>query len=304
MTAPTATIVKFDSIDKTLRSVALATAYQQLRKIRWQDYNVLPGLYGYWKVGPGAVTVDQPHVNAIKKQANFNYGERWKYAMRALSLQGFIGLETYLTQCERIRDKAWRDIQTDFAQAQRDNQEAIRTSERAISQWAAIKFVSQSSLAVLSVPAGIVLTGSAALLAVGIGAGTSMACSVAKNWNQARGAKAVAIDGVKEAGKFGVGKGAEKLTEEGLKLIDNGNAAIQSVSGSVQSTKQALQARNMAHGSKTVRNASAAVVRQEGRAMIQTGSRMAAAGKFGIPIVFAALDIYSAWGDYKADTKF
>jgi hypothetical protein len=305
MKQPVVAVVKFESIDRTLRSVALAVAYQQLTTIRWVDFHILPGLYGYWKVGPGAVSVDQPHIKAIKKQADFNYRERWKHALRILGQSGFLGLETYLLECERIRDKAWRDLQTNFAQAQRDNREAIRISEGAIRDWAAVKFKALSSLAILTVPAGIVLSGSAALLATGIGVGTSMICSVAKNWSQAQGSKAVAIDGTKEVFKYGVGYANDtKLTTAGLGMIDEGNSIIRSVQGSVRAQSEALVKFGLPTGKKSVRQAGTAIMRQQGRDMIKQGGKMASAGRFGIPVVFAAWDIYSAWGDYKAETNF
>lgn len=210
-----------------------------------------------------------------------------------------------LTQLESSKQRDLANVQRVFDQAREIGDHIENRLTFAIRTLATVKAASSIMIAVTPVGAAA-FGGSAALVA---SSGTialvySVGKAVAKNAAEGSDAGVIAFEVGKEIGKEGIQKGAEKVEHAAAKSITTHAGLMDDALRKIDVLSRRL-ARQLPTGK------SAQLERRLGRATqsLQMSTKaMQNAGKLrfaakGVPVVFAALDVWEAIGDWRTETR-
>lgn len=325
------------AISRFFRSCALAMAVQQTTKMQWETYrdsSVLNAVYTvmFWKEPPGQVEVKTGTKTEIDRKTDQYHEEFLLIWLRKLFVEGPIAAHEYVRRMERVRGFARDAVQDIFIDAGSINDEVIGQTSEAISRLAKIKLASQVGVAVIGAVTGVGFVAAAAggtaagagaagagltILGLEAGAGAtafavagtahSVTHSVIKNWEGGNRAQIAGISteiGKSTASEVG-GNIAGKSLENALKGTLKSQNIIKSAEGEIRKQTQRLAQEGLKKRAKRkatniVAQRTAQVTAQKG-AIEQFGKQATNAARVGkaIPVVFAALDIWDAFGDYR-----
>lgn len=326
----------FWAISRFFRSVALAVATQQTTKMEWETYKdsaVLNAVYTvlFWKEPPGTVEVRTATKAELERRTDEMHMEYMHAWIRILYEQGPQGANDYVARMERVRAFARDAVQGIFRDAGAINSEIAGATNDAIRDLARIKLAAQVGVAVIGAVTGVAFVAAAAgggtagatLTILGLEAGASgtgfavagaahsVTHSVIKTWEAAPRAQVAGIameSGKAVASEVG-GNIAGRSLENALQGTLKSQHVIKSCEGQIRKYSERLvqdglkkgavrKARNIV-ASNTARKATEqAAIQGYGR----TAVNAARVGK-AIPVLFAAWDVWDAFGDYNDTVK-
>jgi hypothetical protein len=317
------------AISRFFRSCALAIATQQTTHIEWQTYRdsmVLNAVYSamFWKEPPGFAEVKTGTRATIDLRTDQMHSQFLLTWIHKLAEQGPVEAHRYVSEIGQLREYARDAIQEVFRDASGINNEVIGATQQAIANLAKIKLAAQVGVALIGAVAGVafVAGGAAAgssLTILGVEAGASPAAfaiagaahsithSVIKNWEDGPRAQVVGVSW--ETAKAGTSELGGHIAGHSLEHALKGSAKAQQIIRSAEGeiakysarlTQEGLKRKAMAKATNIIANRTAQVAMQ--KTAMQSFSRQARnavrVGK-GIPVLFAAWDIWDAVGDYR-----
>ncbi len=305
-----------NAVSHFFRSVALAIAFQQHTQQEWvvqQDSSVINALYSmmFWKEPPGVVEIRQSSRARIEATTD-QYHERFLLAwVRKLNQMGPVAANAYVNEMLLLRDHARAAVQEIFRDASQINQMVAGELKDAITDLARIKLAGTVGVAVLGATGAIVLAPAGALICGGVSLGYSSSCALIKSWDQGGIAKAVGVstEGGKAVGSELLGRAAGAAEIKALAQQSRAQQIIRSCEGEIRKFSERLaqeglrkaqiaKARNIVGRATTQVAAQQQVAGQAGRAL-----KLAGAAKVGVPLVFAAWDIWEGITDYNDTMK-
>jgi hypothetical protein len=325
-------VMRYDmtAISRFFRSCALAIATQQTTHIEWQTYRdskVLNAVYTvfFWKEPPGFAEVKTGAQADIERRTDELHQQFLLNWIRKLAEQGPQAAHNYVQEMVRLRDYAREAVQDVFRDATNINNEVIGATQEAITKLAQIKLSAQVGVAVIGGVAGVAFVAAggtaagAGLTILGLetgatgtgfavaGAAHSITHSLIKNWEQGPGAQVAGV--TFEAGKAGaseiLGCGFGNSLENALKGSAKSAQVIRSAEGEIAKytarlAQEGLRKKAAQKAANIVANRTAQVVAQKSAAegFSRQAINAARVGK-GIPVLFAAWDIWEAVGDYR-----
>jgi hypothetical protein len=327
-------IVCYDmfAISRFFRSCALTIATQQTTHIEWQTYRdstILNAVYAalFWKEPPGLAEVKMGTRATIDRRTDEMHLHFLLTWIRKLAEKGPTAAHGYVSEMSRLRDSARDAVQEVFRDASGINNEVIGAAQQAIDRLALIKLTAQVGVALIGGVAAVAFVAAAAggaaagssLTILGLEAGASgtgfaiagaahsITHSVVKNWEA--GPKAQFAGVTWEAGKAGASALGDHITGHSLEHALKGSAKAQQIIRSAEGeitkysarlAQEGLKKKAMAKAANIVANRSAQVAAQN-TAMQSFGRQATNAARFGkgIPVLFAAWDIWDAVGDYR-----
>ena len=312
MTAPlTAICYDLPAVSRFCRSVALAMAFQKHTHIEWveqRDSTVINTLYTvlFWKTPPGVVEVRQSSKAQIEETTD-QLHERFLFAwLSKLHEQGPHFANIYIAELLKIRDQARSAVQELFRDANQINQMVAGELRDAIVNLARIKLAGTVGVAVLGASGAIVLAPAGAMICGGISLGYSSTCSLIKTWEQGATAKAVgvSVELGKAAGSEALGRVAEASQLKALTQHAKAEQIIRSCEGQIRKFSQRLSQNwlrkaQQAKARSIVNSATAQIAgQQQVLSQATRTAQIAGAAKVGVPMVFAAWDIWEGISDY------
>jgi hypothetical protein len=292
-----------------LGSVALAEAIQFNTTMQWKDYkdstvlNVIYAAFLGFKGRPGWVEVEQ-NWSVIRQRQQ----ELWlRHADTFLKKvhEGPLSTCLFLERMQEVKNSALQGVQAVFRDAQQINAEIVGETTQAINNLALIKCGATITLAVMT--GGFAIAGSALVVQAGaVSLGYKVAAHFAKDLQQAKSAKAIAIDLGTHTGKE---VGEDKLVQPGAEwtfrwlLTRPGTIAVAQKLGLFSNATGAIEeySRQLANARTVARQAKLAgriAGKQSGMATV-----MGTAATRIVPVVFAVKDIVEAVGEYQEDTR-
>jgi hypothetical protein len=322
------------AISRFFRSCALAIAIQQTTSLEWKSYDDSTALniaYGilFWKEKPGFADVRTGTQGEIGRRTDEMHLQFLMSFVRKLCEQGPDQAHRYVRAMQNLREQSRAATSDVFRSAQSINNEVIGKTQEAIRDLARIRLASQVGVAVLGAAVGIAFIGATAAGGTAAGAGLtlfgveagasattfavagaahSVSHTVIKNWEEAPRAQivGVSIELGKEIAEEAGGRLAENALEGALKGTAKSQQVIRSAAGELLKYNERLAqeglrkaARRKAENIVAARTAQIATQRQAIERFGQTAATAARIGKV-IPVVFAGLDIYEAFGDYQS----
>ena len=299
------------AVSQFFRSVALAVAFQQHTQQEWvvqRDNKVINAIYSvmFWMEPPGVVEVRQAsktQIQATTDQLHERFLMTW---VRKLHQEGPLAAKLYVTEMLNVRDHAREAFQEMMRDVNQINMMVANQLKEAIKDMAQIKLAGTVGVAVIGAVGAITLAPAGALICGGVSLGYSGTCSMIKDWDQGWSAKAVGVG--KETAKAGLsealGKGAESMSVRALAQQSQAQQIIRSCEGEIAKFSQRLsqeglrkaqiaKARNIVNRATTQVAGQQQVLGQAARA-----GKLAGAAKVGVPLVFAAWDIWEGIDDY------
>jgi hypothetical protein len=286
-------------------------AFQQHTQQEWvvqRDSSVINALYSvlFWKEPPGVVEVRQssrPRIEATTDQFHERFLMAW---LRKLNEQGPVAANAYVMEMLRIRDHAREAVQELMRDANQINQMVAGELKEAITNLARIKLAGTVGVAVLGATGAIVLAPAGAMICGGVSLGYSSSCSLIKTWEQGGSAKAVGIsvEGSKALGSEVLGRVAGAGEIKALAHQSRAQQIIRSCEGEIRKfsqrlTQEGLRKAQLAKARNIVGRATTQVAGQQ--QVLKQATRLgqvAGAAKVGVPLVFAAWDIWEGFSDY------
>lgn len=311
MNAPAIAAICYDlnAVSRFFRSVALAVSFQQHTQIEWvthRDSGVMNAMYSvlFWKTPPGVVEVRQSN-NAQIQQTTDKFHEQYLMVwLRKLNEQGPVVANTYVTEMGKIRDHARDAVNALFQDASEINLMVAGELKQAITDLARIKLAGTVGVAVLGATGAIVLAPAGALICSGVSLGFSSTCSLIKTWEQGSSAKAVGIEVGKAASSELLGGSAGASQVKALAQQGRAEQIIRSAEGEIRKfsqrlSQEGLRKAQIAKARNIVQRAGSQVAGQQQIAN-QAGrtARLAGIAKVGVPMAFAAWDIWEGISDY------
>lgn len=300
-----------NTISHFFRSVGLAMAFQQHTQQEWvvqRDSSVLNALYSvmFWKEPPGVVEIRQSSRARIEETAD-QFHERFLMEwIRRLAEQGPSAANIYVAQMTGIRDHARAAVQELFRDASQINQMVAGELKDAITDLARIKLAGTVGVALLGATGAIVLAPAGAMICGGVSLGYSSSCSLIKTWEQGPFAKAVGVgtEGSKAVGSEILGRAAGAKEIKALAQQGKAQQIIRSCEGEIRKysqrlTQDGLRKAQLAKARGIVGRATSQVAGQQ-QVLTQAtrAGQMAGAAKVGVPLLFAAWDIWEGFTDY------
>lgn len=299
------------AVSRFCRSVALAMAFQKHTQLEWvenRDSGVLNALYSvmFWKTPPGSADLrqsSQAEIEATTDQMHEHFLLTW---LNKLSDKGPAVAGAYISELLKIREHARDAVQDVFRDVYSVNQMVAGELKDAITNLARIKLAGTVGVAVLGAAGAIVLAPAGAIICGGLSFGYSSTCSLIKTWEQGSGAKAVGIsvEGGKAVGGEVLGRAAEAGNVRALASQAKAEQIIKSCEGQIRKfsqrlTQDGLRKAQLAKARGIVRSsASQAAVQQQVLGQASRAARVASVAKVGVPLVFAAWDIWEGFSDY------
>ena len=296
-------------VSRFCRSVALAVASQQHTRLEWvehRDSSVINALYSvmFWMTPPGVAEVKQSSRDKIEQTTDELHQRYLSAWIRKLHERGPLAANGYINDLAKVRDHARDALSSLFQDASQINRMVAGELKSAIINLARIKLGGSVGVAVLGAAGAIVLAPAGALICSGVSLGYSTTTTLAKTWEQGGAAKAVGI----EFGKAGAGEALGRAAEAGQLRALAGQARaeniIRSCEGEIRKYSQrlaqeGLRKAQIAKAQNIVGRATAQKAGQQ-QAAISAGrwAKVGGAAKVGVPLVFAAMDIWGAWTDY------
>jgi hypothetical protein len=209
----------------------------------------------------------------------------------------------YLNHLEKVKEQNLALLQQTFQQAAAVNAGIDHSLTIAIDVLAATK--AASTIAIAVTPVGLTFAGAEASLiatASGVAFVYSVTKGFAKNLAEGKDAKVIAFDTGKEVAKEGFGRGADKVKEKAAEKLAEHADLIKEAEDKIGELTTKL-ARKVS--SKKI----AKLNRQIGRAEQTLSEATNLAGKArlagyaakGVPVVFAAMDVWEAIDDLQKD---
>lgn len=311
MNAPAIPAICYDlnMVSRFFRSVALAVSFQQHTQIEWvthRDSGVMNAMYSvlFWKTPPGVVEVRQSTNTQIQQTTDKFHEQYLMVWLRKLNEQGPVVANKYVTEMLKIRDYARDAVNSLFQDASDINLMVAGELKQAITDLARIKLAGTVGVAVLGATGAIVLAPAGALICSGVSLGYSSTCSLIKSWEQGSAAKAVGIEVGKAASSELLGGAAGARQVRALAQQGRAEQIIRSAEGEIRKFSQRLsqeglrkaqiaKARNIVGRATSQVATQQQVANQAGRA-----ARLAGVAKVGVPMAFAAWDIWEGISDY------
>lgn len=327
----------FQAISRFLRSVATAQALQQTTRTEWVEYTdsaVLNGIYTmlFWKTPPGTVEIRSADPRQLQGRINDmhkRYVDAW---LRKVCNEGPLSADKYIKDMEKAKESAKDSLRELYRDVGAINSEIVGATKETIQTLARIKLGAAVGVAAISGVVGVqfamaAMGGAAAGggvslmgMAAGGNAGTfgavgfanSLTHAMIKSYEQAPSATAVAInlDTGKELLKYaaseGGGKAAEFFYKDAARNAEHAQQIIRSAQGVIRQqserlAQQTLKAAAQRKAHSMIGGATRQVATQAARQQASLArAGVARAAGVGVPVVFAALDVIDAWGDYRA----
>ncbi|MEM7188763.1 MAG: hypothetical protein AAF439_04055 [Pseudomonadota bacterium] len=278
-------------------------------RTEWVDYkdstvlNIAYTIF-WWKGGPGWVEVRSGDPEKVQKRTDKYVDDFVRVWFRYVNEGGHEAGENYLKKLGTLRQQAQDRINWTFQQAREINDEVLNKTNDAIRDLAKVKLAATVGVAVGGAVGAIVLTGGAALVVTGVSVGYSVTCSTIKNWEDGKVSDAVAVDLSKAAINEGVTRTGEYMYKTGAHNFHNASVGLKRAQKEMAqwSKKVATTAKNTRQAGR----ASSRLIRSGQRVAQETAKRntartVGAVGKglkFGVPVLFAALDIWGAVDEY------
>lgn len=298
------------------RSVALSVSLQQLTQLHYKEIsssNLVTALYMAWYGEGPSTEIHQASKQRIQNTTDEFHKKFLLGWVNKLAQGGPTAGNQYISDLRRQRDTARQAYETLCQDAAKINRQLAQNAEDLKNSAALVKLGATVGVAVIPVIAAapaFALTKSGLGLVTGINLGYSVTASMISNWEQGPGAKAAGIsfELTKAATSEGSGRAAEVLAKSYTVAADSLQAAIAQSKATTASLSQQL-------GQKGLTQVSRARIVQDMNSTMQATGRMQNAAhaartsaahtgvvKKAIPIVFAAIDIWAAFKDYKKDT--
>lgn len=299
------------AVSRFCRSVALATAFQQHTRTEWveqRDSSVLNAVYSvlFWKSPPGVVEVHQGSKLQIEQTTNAQHQRFLVAWLTKLHQGGPMIANQYIAQLAEIREFARSAVQQTLRDASRINREVAGQLGDAITDLARIRLAGTVGVAALGAAGALVLAPAGAMICGGLSFGYSTSCSLIKTWEQGGWAKAagVAIEVGKAGGSEVLGSMADSRVAQAIAQQSRAEQIIQSCEGEIRKFSQRLGQEGLrkAQYAKAQNIVTRATTQVAGQQQVITqatrAARLANAAKVGVPLVFAAWDIYEGFSDY------
>jgi hypothetical protein len=292
-------------------------SFEKYTKIRWvaqRDSRVVNALYGllFWKGAPGVAEVELGPMAQIQNNVDDLHAHYLTVWLRKLHEQGPVVANKYVEDMAKLRDSARETVTSLIADANQINQAIAGEISRAIVVLARVKLVSTVGVALLGGAGSITLAGGAAkLVAGGVSLAYSTSCKLADNWEQGSSAKAVAVApdvGKAVAGEL-MGELADRARNQGLANMSRAEQILRSAEGLIRQYSERLAQEGLRKAQ--VAKAHSIIGRQTAKqveqlAVHELAARTAVLAKgaqIGIPLVFAAWDVWDGIDDYRKATQ-
>jgi hypothetical protein len=335
MAAPDIPLICYDftEVSRFFRSVAMTIALQRNTLLEWSTYRdslVLNGIYSalFWKAPPGTVEVRTADRLAMEEEVD-KLHERFVLAwLRKLHEGGPEAGNAYVDHMAEVRQAARDALDDVLHDAARMNSEVAGETRDAIVMLARYRLAAGVGVAVIGGAAGIAFAaaaaGGGAAAAGGItvfglqagasgaafgtaGLGISVTNTIVKTWENGPEAKlaAVSMDAGKAAVSEAGGTVAQSAVHKALTQQARSEQIIRSAEAMIKQHSERLARDDLRKGSlrksRNIVEKSTRQVARESDALTRAGNLARQAGTFakGIPVVFAAMDIIGALGDYQ-----
>lgn len=299
------------AVSQFCRSVALAMAFQKHTQLEWvenRDSGVLNALYSvmFWKAPPGSAEVRQSSQAQIEETTDQMHEHFLLTWLNKLADKGPAVAGAYISELWKIREYARDAVQDVFRDAYSVNQMVAGELKNAITNLARIRLAGTVGVAVLGAAGAIVLAPAGALICGGVSFGYSSTCSLIKTWEQGPSAKAVGIsvEGGKAVGGEVLGRAAEAGSVRALASQAKAEQIIKSCEGQIRKfsqrlTQDGLRKAQLAKARGIIRSsAGQAATQQQVLSQATRAAKVASVAKVGVPLVFAAWDIWEGFSDY------
>jgi hypothetical protein len=301
--------LNLDQVLFLLSTTARARALQQKTHLEWRPYKdskVLNAIYAVlrWKEGPGTVEVAEDLAGARELEDKFLDEMFDTFLVKAADDTDPATLHHYLDGLLEVRDSALDDIQGRYVEAAEINREIAGATGEGIRRLASIRLASTVTL--IGASCALTLGGSAVAAEVGgIKLGYDVLGEVVKGWEEAESTKAIAIGSGREIAKFLAEREGDKAAEHVKDVSEEWVAANAAKLGRAQ-VKVRYYSMKLARritSRKAKRGMERAMAKQSALSTsVSQGMRAAKAAKTAkltIPIVFAAWDLWNAFGEYQ-----
>ncbi|HEX5438699.1 MAG TPA: hypothetical protein VFW98_16225 [Gemmatimonadaceae bacterium] len=319
-----AVVYDLERMSHFMRSVAYARATQAHMTDHWETSQnaVIRAMYALlpWKEPPGQVDVVF-HWKQIQADTN-RWHEHYLNTWGSKLVTDHRAARRYVAGMAEVRRYDLEAIQQKLRDAQHLNQAIRGEVNTFIRELAVTKYVATVSVAILGLlPVLGFAAGSAVLLPIVgevastalVGAGYGITCSLVSTWAQGEHANVVgvAIPSGGLATKEGVRRYGEATAHEQQRIIDEAGRAMEKqskrIANALRAQQRAVRAGNhgVRRGAKVARRL-AKRLHGSARSEMRSASRVLRRTRIitkGVPVVFAALSIFSAYEDLKATVQ-
>lgn len=335
MAAPEIPVICYDftAVSRFFRSVAIAMALQRNTRLEWTTYrdsSVLNGIYAvmFWKGAPGTAEIRTGSGFAVEQETE-ELHERFLLAwLKKLHEGGPEAANAYVSHMAEVREAARAAVDDVIRDAGSINSEVAGETHDAIVFLARVRLAATVGVAVIGGAAGIAFAAAAAgggaaaaggLTVFGlqagasagafsaVGLGYSVTGSVIKTWEDGPKAKIAAVS--MEVGKAAVseagGTMAQNAFDRALTEQARSKQIISSAEGQIRKHSERLAEEKLRQASlrksRDIVERSTRQIAAESDNLARAGNaaRHAGAAARGIPVVFAAIDIWDAFSDYR-----
>jgi hypothetical protein len=214
----------------------------------------------------------------------------------------------YLNHLEKVKEQNLAMLRQTFQQAAAVNSGIDHSLTIAIDVLAATK--AASTIAIAVTPVGLTFAGAEASLiatASGVAFVYSIGKGIAKNLGEAKDVKVIAFDAgkdfAKEAGKEGISRVADKVKEHAAEKLaehtDLITEAEQKIDELTVKLARKVSSKKIAKLNRQIGRAEEAL--SEAKTMASKARLTGIAASRGVPVVFAAMDIWEAIDDLQKD---
>lgn len=318
-------IIDVEKCEQAIEATATAIALQQSVRIYWkerEDLGILGGLaLMFYGSSGGTVEIDIGTKQSLQRRIH-NLREKYTKMLFDETLNGGEGLVAFTEQLNKIRNKACKDIQGDFAQVAKDNEEIGKIYAKYGNRASAIQYGAGVLLAVLSggtgvmMAAGMTSVGGIAIggtglqfFAVSMGTGVGMTTAenhhelaIAASETDLKDVKAVAMMFKDSAASIGLNASSGVLAGMGFKKASETLAAYSVEFDSMQKLA-AQRSKELAKSNVFTRATARKASQEASEELAEAGAKKVLpeiATEFtknlgrGMPVIFSGLDIIMA----------
>jgi len=309
---PIATICyDLTTVSRFFRSVALSVSFQQHTQVEWVSYRdsrALNAVYSLlcWKTPPGNVEIIQASRDRIQETADNLYEHYLNVWLRKMFEEGPAAGSAYVTGMEKIRDFARKSLAELFQESNEINAMVSNQLKQSITYLSNVKLAATVGVAVIGTVGSLGLAPGGAMIYGGVSLGYSSTCSMIKTWEQGAYASVAGISiEVSKAGTSEVLGGLAGASQvRAFAKQSRAEQIIRSAEGQIRKASERLAKDGLRRAQKTkalsLLNSSTAQVAAQKKLLGSAGSaaKWAGAAKVGVPVVFAAWDIWEGISDY------
>jgi hypothetical protein len=317
------TVVCYDlnAISGFFRSAAVVMSLQQHTSLRWlsdDDDGLIEQIFS--AVFGRTAYVGQDSHEAIERTTDLLHGSFLLTWVDVLHTKGPTAANDFVTEVAIRRARANQQLHDVFHNVASTNDARLEDAKDVVRTLAAIKLGATIGVTVIALTVAIVATGGAAggivILGMeagaspavfgGLAAGYSITSAVIKDWEKGPAAQAVAVS--RESSKAAAGEGLGEAAKHGLEkaLAKQGKAEqiISSAEGQIRKYSQRLAQNGLRVGQQ--RKATNIIGQSRNQIAKQTSivadaaktARLARIAGKGIPVIFAAWDVFDAFQEY------